>query len=134
MGANGSFANGSTASEAGRNWETVGSIENIQIIQLKNPKRPNKLPEESHTPDRIYAIFEKDGSDVKGIAGYGADGKKQWEVHTVEHDGICPHTHKWKDGKPETSIDADGNERNQVQPLSPFEKAILDAVRNYGKI
>lgn len=80
MGANGSFASGSTDSELGRNWKTIGTVGKIQVVQLKNPKMPNKLPEESHSPNRLYAIFEKDGRDVKAIAKYGPDGKKIWEI------------------------------------------------------
>ncbi len=68
MGANGSHANGSTQSDAGQRWKTIGTVGEIQVIQLKSFKSPNKLPEESRTPNRIYAIFNKDGKDVKGIA------------------------------------------------------------------
>lgn len=53
MGANGSHANGTLESELGRKWETTGSVGDIQIVQKKNKKDSVKLPEESHTPNRI---------------------------------------------------------------------------------
>ena len=76
MGANGSFASGSTNSELGRDYSTIGACGKIQIVSPKNPKAGIKLPEESHTPNRTYATFYKDGHDVKAIAKYGSDGKK----------------------------------------------------------
>ena len=36
----------------------------IHILEMKDKKKGNKLPEESHTPGRIYAIFRKDGKLV----------------------------------------------------------------------
>ncbi len=132
MGANGSHANGSTESDIGRNWKTIGVVGDIQIIQLKNIKTPNKLPEESRTPNRIYAIFEKDGSDVKGIAKYGLDGKKEWEIHTADHDNLGVHYHSWANGRPKQIIGANGKLRNEAHPLDPYKQSLLDKVRNYG--
>ena len=131
MGANGSHANGSTYSEIGRKWKTIGSIGDIQIIQRKNPKESNKLPEESHTPNRIYAIFEKDGSDVKAIAKYGPDGKKEWEIHTTDHDGIGPHYHQWANSRPIQIIGNNGKPRNLALPLDSYKQYLLEKVRNY---
>ena len=60
MGANGSFANGWTATESGRRWQTVHVLNNgTKVIELKNKKGAVKLPEESHSPNSIYAIFNK---------------------------------------------------------------------------
>ena len=59
MGGNGSRGKGLLDSEMGRNWKTVTTIGEIHVIQLKDPNKSNKLPEESHTVNRIYAIFEK---------------------------------------------------------------------------
>lgn len=132
MGANGSHANGSTESEAGRNWKTIGTIDEIQIIQKKNPKDSNKLPEESHTPNRIYAIFEKDGSDVKAIAKYGADGKKLWEIHTTDHDNLGAHYHPWSKGRPVQIIGPNGKLRNKAEKLDSYKQSLLNKVRNYG--
>ena len=45
MGANGSFANGTTSTEEGRRWKTVAVTESgIKIIEMKNPKSSLKLP------------------------------------------------------------------------------------------
>lgn len=132
MGANGSHANGSTDSEAGRNWKTIGTVGEIQIIQKKNPNDSNKLPEESHTPNRIYAIFEKDGSDVKAIAKYGPDGKKEWEIHTTDHDNLGPHFHPWKNGRPVQVIGPRGKPRNEAHPLDAYKQSLLNKVRSYG--
>lgn len=59
MGGNGSRGRGLLNSELGRNWKTVATIGKIQVVQLKDQSKSNKLPEESHTANRIYAIFEK---------------------------------------------------------------------------
>lgn len=120
MGANGTHANGSLKSELGRNWKTTATIGIIQIVALKNPKAGVKLPEESHTPNRTYATFYKDGHDVKAIAKYGSDGKKLWEIHTVDHKGLGAHYHDWKDGSPTTS-----------HMLTAEMKALLNKVRNF---
>ncbi len=30
----------------------------------------------------------------------GADGKKEYEIHTVDHKGLGIHYHKWENGRP----------------------------------
>ena len=116
MGGNGSFAMKSTASESGRRWKTVTTTGGgIKIIELKNSKSSYKLPEESHSPNSVYAIFNKGGKGLKAIAQYGADGKKIFEIHTTDHDGLGAHFHPWKDGHP---LDA--------QPLTKSMKKLLD--------
>lgn len=100
MGANGSFASGATSTEEGRRWQTILVLsDGTKVIELKK-KGSIKLPEESHTPNSVYAIFNKDGKGVKGIAKYGDDGKKLWEIHTTDHHHMGAHFHYWKDGKP----------------------------------
>ncbi len=134
MGGNGSCVNGSINSELGRKWRTIDAFGDIQIVQLKNMRVPNKLPEESHTPNRIYAIFEKDGSDVKAIAKYGADGRKIWEIHTVDHEGLGVHFHYWENGHPERKFDIEkGKMRNVAHELTPQMKKMLSNLRNYGR-
>jgi hypothetical protein len=131
MGANGSFANGTTESDAGRRWNTIDQVGDVQIITKKNPNDSNKLPEESHTPNRIYAIFEKDGSDVKAIAKYGSDGKKMWEIHTTDHKGMGAHYHVWKDGRPIQTV-VDGRIGNAFY-LTPEMERLLKTIRNYER-
>lgn len=122
MGAVGSFEHRTANSEAGRDYRTVYSIgDNIKVLELKNPKKGVKLPEESHTPNRIYATFYKDGHDVKAIAKYGADGKKLYEIHTIDHKGLGAHYHVWKDGKPV-----------EVHSLISEMKSLLEKVRNFN--
>lgn len=132
MGANGSHANGSLDSELGRNWKTTGTIGEIQIVQKKNASESIKLPEESHTPNRIYACFNKQGNDIQAIAKYGPDGKKVWEIHTNDHHGIKPHYHPWQDGHPVRTLNKKGKYENEGRPLDESKVKILHKVRNYG--
>lgn len=131
MGANGSHANGRLQSDIGRNWKTVGTIGKIQIIQKKNFNESVKLPEESRTPNRIYAVFNKKGDDVQAIAEYGSDGKKIWEIHTRDHNNLGPHFHPCIDGHPKRIINRNGKLENESYPLDEHKKTILNKVRNY---
>ena len=55
MGANGSFANKVTGTEEGRRYKTITAIgDNIKILEPKQVNGAIKLPEESHSPNRIY--------------------------------------------------------------------------------
>lgn len=133
MGANGTHISGSLQSELGRNWKTISTIGKIQIVQKKNDKESTKLPEESNTPNRIYAIFNKRGTDVQAIAKYGPDGKKIWEIHTRDHNGLGVHYHPCEDGHPRTIINHRGYPESETYALDAEKKAILEKVRNYGE-
>ena len=124
MGANGSFSKGTTRTEEERMYETVYMIgDNIAVLEQKDKRKGTKLPEESHTPNRYYVAFRKDGKDVKSIAKYGADGKKIWEIHTNEHNGIIPHFHHWR-----------GNGQEQEGfPLTQEMLDLLRKIRNLNK-
>ena len=101
MGGNGSFSNGSTSTEEGRRLKTIYEFGgDIKIIELKNSKDPIKLPEESHSPNATYAIFNKGGKTIKAVAKYNGEGKKLFEIHTAPHKGLQPHYHNWQDGRP----------------------------------
>lgn len=100
MGGNGSYASGVTNTEAGRHYITIATIGDIQILEKKNRNDSCGLPEESHTPNRIYAEFRDDGSDVGKIAVYGQDCKKLYEIHTTDHKNLHEHYHKWSNGGP----------------------------------
>ncbi len=121
MGGNGSYAAGTTNSEAGRQYKTVSTIGEIQILEKKNPKDSHSLPEESHTPNRIYAEIRSDGKDIGKIAKYGPDGKKIWEIHTTPHHNLKEHYHKWNGGRP----------IRDPQPLTREMNDILNKVRNH---
>ena len=123
MGANGSRASGTLETEAGRAYKTIFKMgDNIIVLEQKDPKKKGKLPEESHTPNRIYVSFMADGKDVKEIAKYDKDGKKVWAIHTNNHKGIQPHYHVWEGGK----------QLKDGYPLSDEMKQLLNKVRNYG--
>lgn len=92
-----------------------------------------KLPEESHSPNRIYAVFNKKGNDVQAIAKYGPDGKNIWEIHTNLHNGIQPHFHPCKNGPPIRIINKNGKSENETYHLDAEKRKILEKVRNYGK-
>ncbi len=128
MGGNGSFIRRDTDCEDGRKWKTIASCGKIQILQYKNAKISNKLPEESHTPGRIYATFRKDGKDVGSIAQYGKDGKKIWEIHTSDHHFGDVHYHKWVD-----LADGKRGQEHDAHKLTKQMKRILRQVRNFNK-
>lgn len=120
MGGNGSFALKSTVSEAGRRWKTVMTTPSgIKILELKNPNSSISLPEESHTPNTTYAIFNKGGKGLKAVAKYGEEGKKLFEIHTTDHKGLGAHYHPWKDGHP-----------MEARPLTAALKKLLNDAIN----
>lgn len=129
MGANGSHASGVLESEENRKYYTLFSLgENIKFLDMKIIGRGGKLPEESHTPNRIYVSLKADGSTVKEIAKYGDDGKKVFVIHTAEHQNhktkekISPHYHKWENGK----------QLSYGYPLTTEMQQLLMYIRNYG--
>lgn len=112
MGGNGSKGEGFLEDEATREYKTIHEIEeNIKVVIVKSLKARVKLPEESHTPNRIYVTVNrsnnaKDANSIsygklKGIAVYGNDCKKLYEIHVDhKHAGMPIHYHPWIDGKP----------------------------------
>ena len=101
MGANGSKSSGILEDESGRRWKTIEVLPNgVEIIEFKNKKTPTKMPEESHSPNAIYGMMFKKGNGLKSISIYDSDCKKVVEIHNEDHDGIGPHFHYWKEGRP----------------------------------
>lgn len=122
MGGNGSFIAHSADTEGGREYRTIYKVDdNIKIIERKNSKLALKLPQESHSPNRVYAIFRKDGLDVKEIAIYDDNGKRVYTIHTQRHKGLLEHYHVWRNGQPV---------ENEVYALTPDLKLLLQKVRN----
>lgn len=127
MGGNGTLSKGQEMSEESRQWKTVdtiparGGFPEVAIVEMKNLKYI-KTPEESHKPNRAYAVFYPNGSDVKEIALY-KNHKKTYVVSTESHHGIQPHYHKWDDGKQE----------KEGHPLSEEMEKLLEHVRKYKK-
>lgn len=58
MGGNGTFAAGKIATYR---WETVGKIDGVKILELKDKGASRKLPEEAHS-SRMYIQQHPDGS------------------------------------------------------------------------
>lgn len=120
MGANGSAASGSTSTEIGRRWKTVAVLPNgMKVIELKNPKSNHKAPEESHSPNSVYVMSNKEGKGVKSISKYDGGGKKVFEIHTVDHKGLGEHYHPWHNGRPE-----------DAHPLTAAMKKMLDDLKS----
>ena len=126
MGSNGSFVHGVTACEDGRRWKTIGESGKVQILQLKDSKANIKLPEESHTPGRVYAIFKRDGSDVKCIAQYGRHGQKIWEIHVDQHHYGDIHYHRWED-----KGNGKRGENKKAYMLTKRMRKLLRKIRNF---
>ena len=123
MGANGSKSSGYLEKDEYRLWKTFCTLNSgIKVIERKDPKISVKLPEESHSPNSIYAIFRRDGNDVKAIAKYDGDCRKVWEIHTAEHENLHEHYHVWKHGCP----------TGQPKPLTEELRGILNLVRNFN--
>jgi hypothetical protein len=137
MGANGSKASGALDNPDNREFKSVFFIsENIEVVQLKNEKQRVRLPEESHTPNRVYVAYNKDGS-LKSIGQYDSDCLKIFEMHfDHEHDGMRPHYHKWvsKGGiarGPETK-GSGKNARTIAYPLSGEMIKLYDIIKKYS--
>jgi len=123
MGGNGSHVSGILNTEEGRAYKTLFKISNnIVVLEQKSSKQKGKLPEESHTPNRVYATFFGDGHDIKEIAKYDKNGHKEWAIHTNNHKGLQPHYHIWSNGKPS----------KEGFPLTKGMQSLLKKVRNYG--
>lgn len=90
----------------------------MKVIELKDPKANHKAPEESHSPNSVYVMFNKDGKGIKSISKYGSDCKKVFEIHTVPHKGLSPHYHEWSNGRP-----------GDAKPLTPeMERMLKEAI------
>ena len=125
MGGNGSFISGITNFEDGRTYKTILSIgDNIKILETKNPRLALKLPEESHTPNRIYATFYRNGKGLKELAEYGADGKKLNSIHIIDHHGLGSHWHPWKNG---------GQVPTEAYPINSRMRNLIDKIKNFKK-
>lgn len=126
MGANGSHASGILETEERRAYKALFKVDikgNVIVyLDQKNSKQSGKTPEESHTPNRIYVSFMKNGKDIKDVSLMGSDGKKYLQIHTEPHHGIAPHYHIWENGHP---LIGDN-------PLTPYMMKILKIVQNYG--
>lgn len=141
MGANGSKASG--ALDDPKNWTYHTAFEisdNIKVIEANNKNANVKLPEESHTPNRIYVAINKPATDKKGlndpfagklksIAVYGNDCKKLFEIHVDHsHNGMSIHYHPWENGRP-VKAGKGKNSPNAAYSLTPDMIKLLNQIK-----
>ncbi len=141
MGANGSKASGTF--DDPKNWIYHTAFEisnNIKVMEANNKNANVKLPEESHTPNRIYVAINKPATNTKGlndpfagklksIAVYGNDCKKLFEIHVDHsHNGISTHYHPWENGRP-VKTGTGKNSPNTAYPLTPDMIKLLDQIK-----
>lgn len=136
MGANGSKASGVLDNPDNREFKSVFFFsKDIEVVQLKNDKQRVRLPEESNSPNRVYVVYNKDGS-LKSIGRYGSNCLKKFEMHfDHEHDGLQPHYHKWvsKGGTargPETR-GTGKNSRTIAHPLTKGMMKLYNKIKDY---
>jgi hypothetical protein len=144
MGANGSKGKGILEDPDMRNYrenEILKISNNIVVIEAKNKNAKVKLPEESHTPNRIYVAINKPATDkigkndsyagkLKSIAVYGSDCKKLYEIHVDHmHGGMPEHYHIWENGHP-VKAGMGKNAHNAAYPLTVGMKQLLQQVKS----
>lgn len=142
MGANGSKASGILEDPQMRNYQIALDISsNIKVVEAKNKNSNVKLPEESHTPNRIYVAINKPATNkigkndpyagkLKSIAVYGNDCKKLFEIHVDHsHDGMTIHYHPWKNGRPQKS-GSGKHAHNKAYALTADMKQLLNIIKN----
>ncbi len=144
MGANGSKGKGLLENPETRDYRTneIFQIsENIVVVEAKNKNAKVKLPEESHTPNRVYVAVNKPATDkigqsdpyagkLKSIAVYGSDCKKLYEIHVDHtHGGMPEHYHPWENGHP-VKTGTGKNAHNVAYPLTAEMKQLLQQVKN----
>lgn len=144
MGANGTKGKGILENPATRIYKTneVFKIsENIVVVEAKNKDARVKLPEESHTPNRVYVAINKPATDkigkndpyagkLKSIAVYDSNCKKLYEIHVDHtHGGMPQHYHPWENGHP-VKAGTGKNAHNAAYPLTAYMKQILQQVKS----
>lgn len=143
MGGNGSKGRGDLENPEKREYRTNVAFEitdNIKVIESKNSNAKVKLPEESHTPNRVYVAINKNTSvqftnsdpfagKLKSIAVYGDDCLKKFEIHVDhKHDGLQEHYHPWIEGKPQKAGKGK-HSHNVAYPLRPEMKELLEFIK-----
>jgi len=82
------------------------------------------MPEESHSPNAVYVMMNKNGNGIKSIAIYDKDCMKVAEIHPADHKGTGPHYHKWKDGKPDGTAISIGKNSTYSDLLTSTENSL----------
>lgn len=124
-----------------RTNEVLKISDNIVVVEAKNKNARVKLPEESHTPNRVYVAINKPATDkigqkdpyagkLKSIAVYDGECKKLYEIHVDHtHDGMPEHYHPWENGHP-VKAGMGKNAHNVAYPLTTEMKRLLQQVKN----
>lgn len=144
MGANGSKGKGLLEDPEMRDYRTNEIFQisdNIVVVEAKNKNAKVKLPEESHTPNRVYVAVNKPATDkigqndpyagkLKSIAVCGSNCKKLYEIHVDHtHGGMPEHYHPWENGHP-VKAGRGKNAHNVAYPLTAEMKQLLQQVKN----
>lgn len=69
--------------------------------------------------DTIFAI-----KNNKEIAEYGPDGKRINSIHIIDHKGLGPHWHPWRNG---------GQVENVAHALTKEMKSLINKIINFKK-
>lgn len=141
MGANGSKARGDLEDVSKRQYHTEHEISaNIKVIEANQKNAMVKLPEESHTPNRVYVAINKPVTEgkwkndpyagkLKSIAVYGSDCKKLYEIHVDHtHNGLSIHYHPWENGRP-VKAGTGKNSPNVAYELTSEMKNLLERIK-----
>lgn len=65
----------------------------------RRDSHPQKAPDESMTPGRIYVTVRKSDGMIHSLAFIGKDGKKYKQIDTRDHKGMGAHVHEGRSAK-----------------------------------
>lgn len=92
----------------GEEFKTLWQDGNVKYVSLRDPAQALRVPQETRTPGRIYALIGKKG-DVKSICHYDNEGKIDLQIDLdVPHNRIRPHAHdgyRHSEGRPVTKAE-----------------------------
>ena len=99
----------------GEEYKTLWQDGDVKYVTPRDGKQSIRVPEETRTPDRIYATIDKD-NQVKYITYYGSDGKKAVQIDLKhKHNGLQPHAH-------------DGKDHGEGREITPKETQDMDRI------
>lgn len=100
----------------GEEFRTLWISDEIKYVTVRNPDESPRMPRETRTPGRVYALIGTDGS-VKAIGIYGKDGRIEAQIDLDHlHGGLKPHVHR------------DAWHHDGGKPLDAGEKALVGRV------
>lgn len=99
----------------GDEFKTLWQDGKVKYVTPRNEKESIRVPEETRTPDRIYATIDK-RNRVKYITYYDAQGKKAIQIDLQhKHKGLQPHAH-------------DGTDHGEGRELNPAESLDVETI------